>query len=194
MIYQCNNPIMQSCSYIICEHHYKDCYLVDCGDFNEIKIILESQSLRPRGIFLTHCHFDHTYGINELLLYFPECKIYGSEETIEGLYDAKINISYYQGKSFILDAHTKTIPICSSTKINIFDTSLHVYATPGHDIGCLSYQYKTYLFTGDSYIPFAPVFARWKRSDKEIAKQQEYILKKYADNNNLQIMCGHYQI
>lgn len=194
MIYHRHGHVMKSCSYIIREAQYNYCYLVDCGDFNKTTKILETYSIQPKGIFLTHCHFDHIYGINKLLSFFPECKIYGSKETLEGLYNAKINLSFYQGNPFIISSEAIVIPISSTSKIDILGEPLHIFETPGHDIGCLSYQYKNYLFTGDSYIPFAPVFTKWKRSDKEIAKQQEQKLKNYAESHNLHILCGHYQL
>lgn len=194
MIDQYRSHIMQSCSYIIRKEQYTDCFLVDCGNFNEIKTPLNTHLLQPKGIFLTHCHFDHIYGINELLSFFPKCKIYGSEETLEGLFNAKINLSFYQGNPCIISSKAIVIPISSTSKIDILGEPLHIFETPGHDIGCLSYQYKNNLFTGDSYIPFTSVFTKWKRSDKEIAKQQEQKLKNYAESHNLHILCGHYQL
>ena len=74
-----------------------------------------------------------------------------------------------------------------------FKKELEIVETPGHDIDCLSYQYSRFLFTGDSYIPFSPVYAKWKRSDKVLAKNNESFLKNYAEMNHLQVLCGHYE-
>lgn len=87
MIHQCRNKLMKSCSYIIWEKFDGDCYIIDCGEFNIIQDFLIKFQLHPKGVFLTHCHFDHIYGLNELVKIYPNCCIYASKETIEGLYD-----------------------------------------------------------------------------------------------------------
>jgi len=49
--------------------------LVDIGDYAEIKEhFLEQYSLQ--GVFLTHTHFDHIYGLNELLEDYPDVPVY----------------------------------------------------------------------------------------------------------------------
>lgn len=194
MIHQCKNKIMQSCSYIIWKEESNDCYIIDCGDFREIQLFLESRNLQPRGLFLTHCHFDHIYGLNGFISAYPDCGIYGSKETVEGLYDEKINLSFYQGNPYKVshDASAKIVCISSSSEIILFDKRLRVLETPGHDTGCLSYQYDDCLFTGDSYIPFAPVFIKWKRGDKETGLYNERKLKRFVSLYNLKIYPGHY--
>lgn len=194
MIHQCKNKIMQSCSYIIWKEQDNNCYIIDCGDFSEIHSFLNIHSLQPKGLFLTHCHFDHIYGLNEFISTYPDCCIYGSKETLDGLYDEKINLSFYQGNPYIVsqDTSAKIVCISSSSEIILFDKPLRIMDTPGHDTGCLSYQYDDCLFTGDSYIPFVPVFTKWKRSNKEIGLYNESKLKRFGTLYKLKIYPGHY--
>ena len=64
------NKLLQSATYIIGN------YLVDCGDGDAILKVAEEQNIEIRGLFLTHCHLDHIYGLPEILNRFPNAKIY----------------------------------------------------------------------------------------------------------------------
>ncbi len=184
---------MKSCSYIIHDDRVQDCFLVDCGDSDKIMTYIKENHLTLKGIFLTHCHYDHIYGMNMILSNFPQCTVYGSKDSMDGLYNPKINLSEYNGIPFTL-SYTPFIEILSSdSNISLLGQKIKIYETPGHDSGCISYQVGNYLFTGDSYIPFAPVFARWKRSCKSKAILNEQKLKDYAADKGLHILCGHYK-
>ena len=62
------NELLQSATYLF------DGYLVDCGDSEKIIEALGDKELK--GIFLTHCHQDHTYGIGRVLNRYPQAKVY----------------------------------------------------------------------------------------------------------------------
>lgn len=49
-----------------------DSYLVDCGDAKSVLSFLRTKSKILKGIFLTHCHYDHIYDLNDVLKWFPE--------------------------------------------------------------------------------------------------------------------------
>ena len=46
-------------------------------------------------MLLTHAHFDHIYGLLELLERYPDCRIYTNEIGRETLGNAKLNMSLY---------------------------------------------------------------------------------------------------
>ena len=56
-----------------------------------------------KGCFITHSHFDHIYGLNELVKEFPNCVIYVSKHGKEGLFSAKLNFSFYHDKPFVFE-------------------------------------------------------------------------------------------
>lgn len=132
--------------------------------------------------------------MNELVTIYPNCCIYASKETIEGLYDEKINLSLYHGNPLIISNDALTNTISTSSKFTLFEKSLNIIETPGHDIGCISFQYGEHLFTGDSYIPFATLFTKWKRGNKQLGLYNEIKLKRYASLHKLKIHAGHYLI
>lgn len=187
-----NNVLLQSRTYLMWKEEEPDAYLVDCGDMAPIQHFLSTRGKFLRGIFLTHCHYDHIYGLRHLKGDFPQVTIYASPETEEGLRDARINLSRYQGEPFELDGKARVALIDSRSEINLFDAALQVLETPGHDAGCLSFRIGDCLFTGDSYIPGLPVFYKWKRSEKRLALENEQRLKDLADDCMLDVYSGHY--
>ena len=82
------NKLLQSATYFIGN------YLIDCGDGDAILKIAKEQRKDIYGIFLTHCHQDHIYGIPKVMELFPNAKIYCSSMTHKGLKDDSLNLSY----------------------------------------------------------------------------------------------------
>lgn len=185
------NSILNSCTYILYNNYEKYVYLIDCGDVMPILDFVRTNNKAIKGIFLTHCHYDHIYGINQIVSQFPNAIIYGSTETIEGLKDPKINLSKYHGESMVILENAKINEISQSSEIQIFNQKITAIETPGHDTGCLSYQIENMLFTGDSYIPNLPVFTKWKRSEEQLAFYFEAQIKKLLLKNNYTLYPGH---
>ena len=61
------------------------------------------------GVILTHAHFDHIYGLPELLKQYPNCKIYTNESGRETLANAKKNMSFYHESPVTVDESYTTI-------------------------------------------------------------------------------------
>lgn len=184
------NTILRSCTYIL-HNEDKYVYLIDCGDIEPILSFIKINNKVIKGIFLTHCHYDHIYGINQITNMFPDTIIYASAETIVGLKDSRINLSKYNGEPMILSEDAIAKEISKLSDIQIFNKKIIIIETPGHDTGCLSYLIGNMLFTGDSYIPNIPVFTKWKRSDKIVATKTENRLKEFLKNNKLSLYSGH---
>ena len=94
------NKLLQSATYLLGN------YLVDCGDGDAILKVADEQDIEIHGIFLTHCHLDHIYGLPKVLKRFPVAKIYCSGQTHKGLKDETLNLSYTMPEvpfSFIYD-------------------------------------------------------------------------------------------
>ena len=85
------NSIFSSNTYILSDN--ENCWLIDCGDIGQVV----EKGYNVKGIFLTHSHFDHIYGIPQLMERFPQCLIYTSEWGYKGLASDKLNFSRYHG-------------------------------------------------------------------------------------------------
>lgn len=145
------NTIFSSNTFIISKQGFSDVWLVDCGDVDAILSALKPEQT-VKGVFLTHSHFDHVYGLNDLTSYFPECLIYTTMSGKEALYSDKLNFSKYHEASFIL--RSDNVKVLNSNSILVFGNEVvSITNTPGHDPSCLTYRIGNHLYTGDAYIP-----------------------------------------
>ncbi|MFY8191061.1 MAG: MBL fold metallo-hydrolase, partial [Bacteroidia bacterium] len=88
-------------TFILEEDNSADVYLIDAGFTCSIKELLGSDK-KIKGVFLTHAHYDHIHGINEVMKAFPDCEIFCSEDTKQGLYNEKLNLSFYHEEPITL--------------------------------------------------------------------------------------------
>lgn len=188
-----HNEILQSCSYILTEEQTEDCYLIDCGDVTPIVNYITKQDKHIKGIFLTHSHFDHIYGLNELLQIHPDIPIYASKGTIEGLSDPDINLSYMYDDGDYVCVNISTIEMPSFGITILNNKTIIPLSTPGHDKDCTTYIMGNCIFTGDSYNPDFPVFTKWRRSDEEDAEKSIATILRLVEENHLTIYPGHYK-
>ena len=184
------NSILKSNSYII---YFDDCdyvFVIDPGDSKPIIDWLKYYDKTLKGLLITHAHFDHIYGVNNLHDVFPNIEIYASKYAKDGMLSSKLNCSYYTENPFVVECK----------KINIvdgFDTILlwenivaNVIYTPGHNHDCLSYEIGKNLFTGDALIPGIKVHTKSKFSDKAKAENSIQRIIEQFDNNTM-IWPGH---
>ena len=165
LVQQIVHQAFTSNTYIISSDKVDDIWLVDIGNFYGVIENIPNNS-NIKGIFITHYHYDHIYGINELIEKFPACQVYASTHTIEGLYSDKMNLSFYHEIPIIFKGNN-TVEIKENDKIPLFENiQLEVIETPGHNTGCLTFKVINYLFTGDSYIPNIDVVTKLKGGDK----------------------------
>ena len=105
--------------------------VVDPGDPKPVKEFLEKRDLTLKNILITHHHFDHTGGIEDLIN-LSNCEVYGPHgDHIKGI-NKKLN----EGDEFEI----------SNIKFNVF-------STPGHTLDHLSYfanAEEPILFCGDT--------------------------------------------
>jgi glyoxylase-like metal-dependent hydrolase (beta-lactamase superfamily II) len=171
------NHIFTSNTYLLYDECYSYCWLIDIGDFDRVADAVPEE-VQVRGVFLTHTHFDHIYGINALHRAYPECRVYTTEYGVVALYDEKKNFSKYHELPFVYEG-TEVIVLNDDESIELYpEISMKVYATPGHCPSCLTYIVGNWVFTGDSYIPDVKVVTKLPGGDRILAKQSlDKILK-----------------
>lgn len=186
------NTIFNSATYILSNSITKEVLLIDCGDIAPIVNYIDEHQLQLKGVFLTHSHFDHIYGLNELAHRYSHFPIYTSQHGAEGLKNPKLNMSrYHEGiQDFIYENENIEI-LAEGKKINIGEENIQVMETPGHDWSCLTYQIGKYLFTGDSYIPKAKPQFNFPKGNKKLYFLSEERIINVAKTENLTIMPGH---
>ena len=158
------NSVFTSNTFVLTDEGSQDCWLVDVGDIEPILKAVENR--RVKGVFLTHTHYDHIYGINKLVERFPECTIYTSQHGKEGLFSDKLNFSRYHDDPILFQGkHIEVLE--EEEEILLFpNIVLKAICTPGHDWSCLSYYTDRVIFTGDAYIPNIKVVTTLPKSNK----------------------------
>lgn len=188
---QIRNSLLKSCSYII--ESCSGLLAVDAGDYAGLIECARRKNLPVIGILLTHCHHDHTCGLERFLNEFPSVPVYCGRLTAEGLQDSIMNLSFMDEEHAVDFSHMASVRILPEGMALIGGLSIEVIPTPGHADDCISYIVGGNIFTGDSYIPHAKVFCRWPRSDRQQALHYEQWLKELSESRNLCVCPGHWQ-
>lgn len=114
------------------------------GLFNALK----EKGLKVAGIFLTHGHFDHIYGVAKLRQ-LSHCSIYASEDEKELLGDENLNQSTAFGK-----VATVTPDYClkDGETVSAAGLEFKMIKTPGHTSGSCCYYFDdaAVLISGDT--------------------------------------------
>lgn len=170
------NKVYNSNTYVIKETDTGECWLVDIGDVADILSVIGDSRLM--GIFLTHTHYDHIYGLNEILRGYPDAKVYTNDFGKKALANPSDNLSVYHGEEFIIENDKNVFCIKNEEIIPLGRKySIQAIQTPGHDKSCVCYISDNIIFTGDSYIPGHKVFAKLQNGDKlEAEKSQIFIM------------------
>lgn len=178
------NSIFTSNTYIL-NDNIATVSLVDIGDIQPIMDFLSREKKLVTFVFLTHTHYDHIYGIRELMKYYPDCIVYTSCFGKDALESDKLNFSRYHSDSIILSGDNVKV-LCEGDKVALStDTNLEVLETPGHDKSCLTYKVGISLFSGDSYIPGLKVISSFPNSNKADAENSKERIKSLAEGMNL---------
>ena len=140
---------VQTNCYIVINEEKKECFIVDPGaSAKKLAEQMRKDELKPVAILLTHGHFDHAGGAEELAKEF-DIKIYAHEAEKDTLADPQKNVSWmvhreecYHADVFLKDEET----------IDIAGFKIRVLHTPGHTEGgcCYYIEAEDVIFTGDT--------------------------------------------
>lgn len=180
------NKVFSSVSYILFDDVQRYCWIVDVGDWESISRLIVGYDLK--GILLTHIHYDHIYGLNDLQSLYPQVPIYTNKFGLKSLKSPTDNLSAYHHDSFILKDESKVVVLQEGDIIELSQCQVMVMETPGHDYSCLSYLVDDICFTGDAYIPGYKVFSKLQNGDKEAARKSRERLKNL---DGVMIFSGH---
>ena len=189
-IYDITNTIFASKTYILYREGEDESWLVDIGDIEPVLSFLESKNLTVAGVFITHAHFDHIYGLESLVQKFPRCRVYCTEYCQEALASERLNMSRYHG-SPINYARNNIVIVNDGMKLQLFENEpwMFFYETPGHNPGCLTMVMSDVIFTGDSFIPGVGANTKVPKADKVLAEQSLKRILELAEGKK--ILSGH---
>lgn len=189
-IHDITNSIFTSKTYILSKEGGSKAWLVDIGDLEPVLEYLNEKKLTVEGVFLTHAHFDHIYGLEELVEHYPNCKVFVTEYAKQALASDKLNMSRYHGDRINYD-RDNVVVVHEGESVKLFEDEPQIvfYETPGHNPGCLTMVMSNIIFTGDAYIPGVGANTRLPRANKEQAKESLERILKMAEGKT--VLSGH---
>jgi len=104
---------------------------VDPGEAQPVITKLTQENITLAAILVTHHHWDHTNGINELVSHYQNIPVFGpAQEAIPHITD----------------------PLSESDQVTLkmLDLELNVLDIPGHTLGHIAYYNQAMLFCGDT--------------------------------------------
>lgn len=185
-----NRPVDSNC-YIIYSKINSLCVLVDPGteDCIELFDFLEKQKLTPIYVILTHEHFDHIWGINNLLSKF-NFKLICSENCLNAIGNKKKNLSiFYDNKGF--EVNLKDIITISDDFLFYDDIRFNIIETPGHSLGSITIWFDNILFTGDVIIKDKKTVTKLPGGSIEKLKESLNNLSSLFKNKPTMVYPGH---
>jgi glyoxylase-like metal-dependent hydrolase (beta-lactamase superfamily II) len=128
-----------------------DCLLIDTGlEGRTILNYIEEMKLNPVAVVLTHGHADHIVGLGDLLIKYPDIKVYIHKEDAAMLTDPVENLCALVG----IDFKTKAADVLldDGDVVEEAGIRLQVLFTPGHTRGgiCMYCENEGMVFVGDT--------------------------------------------
>ena len=183
MVSQVVNSFYSSCTYVL-----DGKWVVDCGDVEPLLPLINAEDFK--GVLLTHGHYDHIYGLNELCGRFPQAKVYCSEWTRRQLLDEKLNISFYHEMPFELAFPDRIVEVEDGFLLEIDDNQkIAALSTPGHTPGCVTWMTDEAMFTGDAFIPGIKVVTKLPFGDRGMSSQSVALIQSHAQDRT--VFPGH---
>mgnify|MGYP004544182083 FL=1 len=141
-------PVQTNCYFAI-NDDTKEVLVIDPGaSADQLAKKIRQEKLTPIAILLTHGHFDHAGGAEELAKHF-DIKIYAEEHEKETLHTPTLNLSGWEGvqKTYHADVFLK-----NEQEIDLAGFHIRVFHTPGHTVGgcCYYFPYQNVVFSGDT--------------------------------------------
>lgn len=149
-----NSPVTSNCYVLFDQTASNECIIVDPGSKDEKELLdyLWKEKLEPKYIILTHEHFDHCWGVNQLVEKYS-LPIVCSELCADAIKYEKRNCSVFYDNMEAFTIKTETISVESINNTLFFGgNKLEFFNTPGHTDASLSFLVDKYLFTGDTLI------------------------------------------
>ena len=143
--------------------------VVDPGENINLLKVIEKKNIKLDAILVTHHHYDHTGGIEELLIKYPNLKVYGPNNNVDLI------------KSRLVDGEL----------LNVIGVDFEVIEIPGHTLDHIAYyaniNNSPLLFCGDTL--FAGGCGRVFEGTFDQMYESLMKLKKLPQNTR--IYCGH---
>lgn len=186
------NSKFNSNTYVLSHPKHDDIWVIDPGDTEPVFEWMRNHSkISVTAILLTHAHFDHIYGVNEIVERFPDCVVYvANEYGMDALRNPKTNGSKYTEEGPIVIADSAKVEYYSDT-MRLWDkVEMKTINTPGHSDDSQCLLLNGMLFTGDTLIKDVRTVTKLKGGSVEKLEESMKIIASLK-GNSLRVMPGH---
>lgn len=164
--------------------------VIDPGSNDITKILHSIDSHILDYIILTHEHFDHVWGTDNLKQRFPNAKVVATTLCSQAIIARKKNMSvYYDGVGFELKP--ADIIIEDESSLEWMGIKLDLIPTPGHTPASMCIHTENIIFTGDTIIKEERTVTKLPGGDKQKLYQSVENLKERFGDENPTLYCGH---
>ena len=122
-------------AFLLVDQEKKECAVIDPSEYLPIKEYIDHFNLKLIAILVTHHHYDHVGGIEELVNNYKDVQVYCSD------YD------FLQNR-----VPCKTKALKNNETFDLLGHSFLCLSVPGHTLGAITYYSKALqaMFTGDT--------------------------------------------
>lgn len=143
--------MLENNNYLLIDEKSKEAVLFDCTEYlPEVKDILNEFDAKLKYVLITHGHFDHILGINELHQNFPDTKVYAYKDEKDLIEDVSTFVDRFLGGMGKIEVPKIDKYIDENEKIFIGDNQIKTILSPGHTKGGVCYLIHDKLFSGDT--------------------------------------------
>ena len=186
------NSRFASNTYILYQEGINEVWLVDPGDVQPVIEWIESNGkYSVSGVLLSHSHFDHIYGLNDIIDSFPDVRIYVANDYGKDLlFDAKKNGSRYTEEGAFIIKDSADVRFYESLDKILKDESVEAILTLGHSEDSVCLLIDNFLFTGDTVIKDTRTVTKLKGGSAESLKASLDKLEQLK-GRGLEVCPGH---
>lgn len=107
---------------------------------------LASREITPAAVLLTHLHFDHVLGLNELLERMPNLPVFA-----HSAYDPALTLEQLLVQMNVPE-FAVTTPLAGEKTVEVAGHQFELFYIPGHSVDSLAFYQRDagFVFTGDT--------------------------------------------
>ena len=186
-------------TYVLQENE-REYVVIDPSDYDILKDCVVEFSGKICYVFLTHEHWDHIAGLNQLR---NECdvKVYSTTYCSKAIQSEKLNLSKYSSVLHKENAGIEMPFVCEGAdtvfsgefQLQIGNSKIKLIETPGHSPGSCCIRIGKRLFAGDTVLECVEDIFRMPRHDLTVYRERTLpLLKKMnVENKDLVLYPGH---